>query len=338
MDTGSLFAGTSRRELLLPSLAFASFASGPVSVLAALLLIDIGYTFNTTVGVTGQINTSYSVAAFIFAIITSILSVKFRHKSLLLAGVLLQTVAALGCFFAPDFLSLLAFYSLSGAGYAIVNPMTFTLVGEHFPLEKRAKAIGMIVAGGASSYVFGAPIIVLIAGFGGWRLPLLGFVIPVLLTSLLMAFLGLPTASGNRGISSDAKTNLNFKQVFLNRSAVACLVGDAFRSAAFVAIVLYGVSFFRQRFLVPPEPASLVLLGGAAAYVLGSLIAGRFVNKFGRKPSTVLTAFLSGAFTVSFVLVPNILLIPTPDVDGKLVLRYGCFIRQQFDSRTDTEA
>jgi len=32
------------------------------------------------------------------------------------------------------------------------------------------------------------------------------------------------------------------------------------------------------------------------------------VNRFGRKPSTVLTALLSGIFTVSFALVPNLLL------------------------------
>jgi len=156
METNSSSSGASPRKLFLPSLVTASFASGPISVLAALLLIDIGNTFGTSVGVTGQINTAYSIAAFIFALLTGFLSVKFKHKSLLLVGVLLMIVSALGCFLASDFMSLLAFYSLSGTGYAIVNPMTFTLVGEHFPLEKRAKAIGWIVAGGARLRIRGA--------------------------------------------------------------------------------------------------------------------------------------------------------------------------------------
>ena len=290
----------------MPSLVTASFASGPISVLAALLLIDIGNTFGTSVGVTGQINTAYSIAAFIFALLTGFLSVKFKHKSLLLVGVLLMIVSALGCFLASDFMSLLAFYSLSGAGYAIVNPMTFTLVGEHFPLEKRAKAIGWIVAGGALVYVLGAPIIALMSGFEGWRFPLLGFVLPVLLMSLLIASLGLPSASRRSQISLDTKTHLSFKDIFSNRSAVACLIGDTLRSAAFVAIVLYATSFFRQRFLIPTELASLVLLGGALSYVLGSLATGQLINRFGRKSSTVLTALLSGVFAISYVLVPNV--------------------------------
>jgi len=308
METNPSSSEASHRKLFLPSLAMASFASGPIAVLGALFLIDIGNTFNTSVGVTGQINTAYSIAAFIFALLTGVLSVKFKHKSLLLVGVLLMIASALGCFLASDFTSLLAFYSLSGAGYAIVSPMAFTLVGEHFSLERRSKAIGWIVAGGALVYVVGAPIIALMSGFGGWRFPLLGFVIPVLLFSLLTAFLGLPSASGSRRISFDAKVHLSFRDIFLNRSAAACLIGDTLRSAAFVAILLYAVSFFRQRFLISMELASLVLLGGAVPYVLGSLSAGRFVNRFGRKPSTVLTALLSGIFTVSYVLVPSVLL------------------------------
>jgi len=308
MDSSPRASAASRRALFLPSLVMASFSSGPISVLATLLLVDIGSTFNTSVGVTGQINTSYSIAAFVFALLTGILSVKLRHKSLLLAGMLMEMISALGCFFAPDFLWLLTFYSLSGAGYAIVNPMTFTLVGEHLPLEKRAKSIGWIVAGGALVYLIGAPIIGLMSGFEGWRLPLPTFVIPVLLASFLLALLGLPSSSRNSGTALNTKSHLNFKEIFSNRSAVACLIGDTFRSAAFVAIVLYGVSFFRQRFLIPAEFASLVLLGGALPYVLGSLSTGRFVNRFGRKPSTVITALLSGIFTISYVLVPNVLL------------------------------
>jgi predicted MFS family arabinose efflux permease len=289
------------RRLFLPSLVVSSFASGPITVLAALLLIDIGITFNTPVGVTGQISTAYSIAAFVFALLTGVLSVRFKHKSLLLTGVLLMTISALGCFLASDFVVMLVFYSLSGAGYAMVSPMAFTLVGEHFPLKKRANAIGWIVAGGALVYVIGAPIIALMSGFEGWRFPLLGFVLPILLISLLLTFLGLPSPTKSNQISSDTKTRLNFKEILLNRSAVACLIGDILRSAAFVAIVIYATSFYRQRFLVPTDLASFILLGGALSYVLGSLTNGVSVNRLGRKTSTVVTALLSGIFTIAYV-------------------------------------
>ena len=306
MNTDSDSAKGSPSRLLLPALAVASFSTGPIGVLAALLLVDIGNTFNTKVGVASQINTAYAIAAVVFALLTSLLSVKFKHKSLLLAGVLLMTASVLGCYFARDFTSLLLFYSISGAGYAIVNPMTFAIVGEHLHLEKRASAIGWVVAGGALVYVVGAPTIAFMSGLGGWRFPLSAFVLPVLLISLLIGFVGLPSASRNRDISADTVTSLNFKEIFLNKSALACLIGDTLRSAAFVAIVLYATSFFRQRFLLSTDNASLVLLGGALSYVLGSLSAGKFINRLGRKSSTALTALLSGIFTVSYVFATNI--------------------------------
>lgn len=290
-------------KLFLPSLVVSSFATGPITVLSTLLLIDIGYTFNiTSVGIVGQVNTTYSIAAVIFALSMSVLSIRFKHKSLLLVGLLLMIISALGCFLALDFTMMAVFYSLSGAGYAMVSPMTVALVGEHFALEKRANAIGWIVAGGSLVYVIGAPLIALMSGFGGWRLPLLGFVVPVLVIGLLLAFLGLPSArSGDQGTTRRSTYLRGFKEILMNRSAVACLVGDVLRSAAFVAVVLYAASFIRQRFLVETDLASIVLLGGALCYALGSLVSGMFVNRFGRKSSTVLTALLSGIFTISYV-------------------------------------
>jgi len=291
----------------LPSLVVSGFATGPITVLVALLLIDIGKTFSTDVGMTGQINTTYSLAAFTFALLTGALSIRFKHKLLLLTGLLLMSISALACFLAPDFLTMLVFYSLSGAGYAMVNPMAFALVGDHISLEKRANAIGWIVAGGALVYVIGAPVIALMSGLGGWRFPLLGFVIPVLFMSLLLAFLGLPSASVERQISANKENyRESFKEILLNRSAVACLVGDTLRSASFIAILLYATSFFRQRFSVPTDLASFILLGGALSYVLGSLAGGLFVNRFGRKTSTVLTALLSGIFTIVYVFSLNL--------------------------------
>ena len=119
---GSCSNDSFRSKLFLPTLVSASFASGPITVLVALLLIDIGNSFGTTVGVTGQINTSYAVVAVIFAILTGALSLRFRYKSLFLLGLSLMAVSVLGCSLAPDFVTFLVFYSLSGAGYSIVNP------------------------------------------------------------------------------------------------------------------------------------------------------------------------------------------------------------------------
>jgi len=293
-------------RLFLPSLAFSYFATGPLGVVVSLLLIDIGETFGVSEGIMGQINTLYSIVAVVFALLMGILSLRFKHKSLLLTGLLFISISALGCLIAPNFILMIVSYSLSGLGWAMVSPMCVTLIGEHFSLEKRASAIGWIIAGGALSFVIGAPIIASITSLGGWRLAIIGFVIPILLASLLLAFISLPSISHSHQPTVNGKTYLrSFKGVLSGRSAIACLIGDALRQASFIAILIYGASFFRQRFLVSIDFASIWILGAASCYTLGSLVSGPVVNRFGRKTSTVLTAFLAGILTITYACVLN---------------------------------
>jgi predicted MFS family arabinose efflux permease len=294
-------------RLFLPSLAISNFATGPLGVLVSLLLMDIALTFEVSVGIMGQMSTVSYVVAVIFGLFMGILSVRFRHKSLLMVGLLFVTISALGCFFASNFELMLLFYSLTGVGTAMIFPMTTTLVGEHFTLDKRGNAVGWIIAAGSLSYVIGAPVIGLIANVGGWRFTLLWFVIPISLGSLFLTFVGLPPSRpGDKHEISRELYLDSFKEVISDRSALACLVGNILRMAAFMAILIYGVSFFRQGFAVSIDFASAIVIGAALCYTLGSLAAGRLVNKFGRKTVAVVTTFLAGILTIFFVYLPNL--------------------------------
>ncbi|GAI99981.1 unnamed protein product, partial [marine sediment metagenome] len=74
--------------------------------------------------------------------------------------------------------------------------MAMTLIAEYFPLEGRARAVSWIIAGGSLAYVVGSQAIVFLARMGGWRAAYLGFVTPVILMSFVLAWIGLPKASG----------------------------------------------------------------------------------------------------------------------------------------------
>jgi len=198
-------------------------------------------------------------------------------------------------------------FSLVGLATAAITPMTFTLIAEHFPLEKRASAVAWLVAGGSLSYVIGAPIISLISGYGDWRTAFYAFVLPVSLVSLLLAFIGVPSAPRNTQPAAGQEVYLrSFKETLSCKSASACLVGNVLRMASFMAVLIYGISFFRQRFGVPTNYASVIMLVAASCYTVGSLVTGRLVSSFGRKSLTVLTSLLAGIFTISYAFVPNL--------------------------------
>jgi len=91
--------------------------SGPV---LSLLAVDMAETFlpgsfapgtsqatqKAAVGVVKQTGTINSVFEVVAAAVLSLLAIRFRHKSLLLIGVGLVLVSAIGSFFAPTLLTL----------------------------------------------------------------------------------------------------------------------------------------------------------------------------------------------------------------------------------------
>ena len=294
-------------RLFLPALVLSRFATTPSGIILSFLLIEIGLTFGLPVGVTGQLSTARSIVGVVSAILMGILSVRFKHKSLLTTGLIILSVAILGCGLASNFILLLIFYPLLGLGGSMVMPMTTTLTAKHLPLQKRASVIGLLMATVSVSYLIGTLFIRFISDIGGWRLPFLVYALPFPLLSILLVFKGLPHESEseqtslNKGSLADG-----FKGVLSNRSAVACLVSSALSSAAWQGILLYAISFYRQQFLVSKGIASYIMIGASMSYTLGALISSRFVNKLGRKPVTSISSLMAGIFIFSFTIVPDL--------------------------------
>ena len=292
-------------KVTLLALSFASFASQPALIITGLLLIDIGNTFGSSVGVTGQIRTLSPFIAFVTAVLLGALSLRFRAKDLLMMGLVLLGLSALLCGFAPDFFTLLLFYSLSGLGGAMITPMALTLAGTYFPLKSRAGAISWIVSAQALAYLVGTPIISFLAGIGGWRWAFFWFALPVSLIGFFLAFAWLPKEGDkNKGAFSLRLVFAGFKGVFSNTSATACLLGNVFSLASTTAVLLYAASFQRQIFGVSLSVASLITLGSAVFYTGGSFLAGRLVRSYGMKQVTVISAVIAGVLTIFFTEVP----------------------------------
>ncbi|MFQ6126253.1 MAG: MFS transporter [Candidatus Heimdallarchaeota archaeon] len=133
--------------------------------------------------------------------------------------------------------------------------------------------------------------------------------LPVSLLGFLMAVQGVPSSSqhrGNQPPESKGKYLEAFKGVFANWSAIACFVGNALAMAGFQVILVYSTSFYREHFPVSTEFASIIFVGAALSFTIGTLVIGQFVTQFGRKLVTILTGFITGIFMCSFTNVPNL--------------------------------
>jgi predicted MFS family arabinose efflux permease len=274
-----------------------------------LVLVNIGQTFQKPVGVIGQIITTSSILSMFFALVMGILSIRFKPKKLLIIGLIILVISAIGCSYSPNYASMLLFYSLSGIGVSMVTPMAQTLVGNHVPQDERPKAFSWIMMSMSFSSAFIAgPIIIYLMNLGSWRTSYLGYVLPVTFVSLLLAVFGIPSASNNIQII-DYKTYVNaFKEILSNKSAVSCILCSALAMASFQGILVYGISFYVEVFKIPSSWRTIIWSGMAFGVTVGSFIGGRIVKYVTRLRITVLGVFIMGILAILFSNITNMYL------------------------------
>ena len=209
-------------QLTLLALFVSSYAMYPSQLIITVLLVEVAQDFGLPLGVSAQIRSLSLAIALITALALGALSVRYRHKNLLLAGLLALAFSSLGCGVSASFEMLLFFYAVTGLGAAIVGPMATALVGWHFPAEKRAGALGWYGAAGGISHMIGSQVIGFVAVLGGWRLSFLAYALPVSLLSLALVSSQLPPVKIEARSKSQSIMS-GFKDVLLDRSAFACL-------------------------------------------------------------------------------------------------------------------
>ncbi len=286
---------TPKHFLILPSIFLAVLVNWIPNLIIGLLLIEISQTFDVSIGVAGQLNSSSAIVSVIMCVFMGSLSVRYSHKSLLLVGLGFLAVTAVGSSAAPSFIILLAVFSLYGVSNATIMPMSQALIGHYFPVDQRPKMMSYLLAGMAMAFVLGSP---LLGYLGDWRLAFAGVVAPLALCIGALVVIGLPSVRTPRVRGQSLLSG--FRQVAKNRSAFTCIVANTMSTISYMSLNAYFAPLMRQKFAVDVEVLSIIVVFIALMYIFGSLTGGRLVNRYGRKPLTVLNAFIFGILIVVF--------------------------------------
>ncbi|MDR6959373.1 EmrB/QacA subfamily drug resistance transporter [Pseudomonas brassicacearum] len=175
----------------LASLALSTLLASLGASVATVGLPTLAQAFNASFQ-----QVQWVVLAYLLAITTLIVSVgrlgdMIGRRPLLLAGILLFTLASTLCGLAPSLGGLIAGRALQGLGAAIMMTLTLALVGETVGKEKTGSAMGLLATlsavGTALGPSFGG---VLITQFGWQALFLVN--LPLGLLTLLLAWRSLP--------------------------------------------------------------------------------------------------------------------------------------------------
>ncbi len=304
VSEGSDPGNCKRSRWVLPSLILSIFSAYPNSVVSILLLVEIGLTFDQPVGVMAQMRTLSSVVGFLSAIAMGALSIRFKPKSLLLAGLLFLGLSALGSGVAPNVGALFALYALTGVGISMVEPMVSTLVAENYPPGERSKVLGWMGAGGGLSFIVGGAIVGYLALTWGWRAAFLRYAMILPFIGLVLSSKGIPSLA-HQGKKEETSLLTGFRAIVSNRSALACLLGNLLASAMGQGIYVFSLSYLKEVLLLSPGLASTIFSASSLFFFLGSLACGWVVGRLGRKRATVFSMLGFSVLTVFYSILPG---------------------------------
>ena len=144
---------------------------------------------------------AYAIAAFAASLFGAMYIDRYDRKQVLLFVYIGFTVGTLACAIAPSFLFLLFSRALAGAFGGILGALVLAIVADVVPLERRGKAMGIIMTAFSVASVAGVPTgLWLAAQFSSWRMPFIAVVsISVITIFLLIRFVPVLTSHLENG-------------------------------------------------------------------------------------------------------------------------------------------
>ncbi|XHH09738.1 MAG: MFS transporter [Candidatus Bathyarchaeia archaeon] len=288
-------------KLFVLSVVFPFLATFMANGILILLLKDITVTFfgsatPSTLGLAGQLSMYNSLAEAVAALFIGFLAIRFRHKPLFIVGVLCIAIAAAGNFLAPSFNVMVAFFALEGIGSVIITVVGLSLIGDFVPAKNKSKAVSYTLFSFYLSSIIGPPLVGLLTSMAGWRYAFLLYALPIAIIALVIAQVGIPKKLPMEKVSA-LKVDFvaSFKSVLLNRSAVFCLLAQLLLLGSVVG--MYVMTFYQLNFGIDTTQGVLILMASGGTIGLGGLFAGRIIDRFGKKRTTI-TFFLLDAIAL----------------------------------------
>jgi predicted MFS family arabinose efflux permease len=291
--------------------AFSSYQKLVVAILALLqltivldfmLLAPLGALVMPALRITpsqfGLVVSTYAFSAGVSGVLTAGFADRFDRKRLLLcfyAGFVAGTVL---CAFASTYTMLLIARMITGLFAGVVASVSFAIITDLFPLEKRGRVMGIVQTSFAASTVLGLPVALVLSTRWGWNMPF--YMIAAVSTAVAVLIqTRLQPVDEHLRHHPDRSPLHHLLQTVVNRRYIQGFLTTGLLSVGGFMLMPFISVFTVNNIGLPLERLPLVyLITGAFSLVAGPLI-GRASDKYGK-----LQVFTFGcALTVLMVLI-----------------------------------
>lgn len=280
-----------------------------VGLACALLIAQLGLTvaniglptMMTSLGVSYNdvqwVVLSYLIALTALSVTAGWLGDRYGKRRMLLAGIVVFTVASIACAIAPNLFVLVCARVVQGAGAALMSALSLALVVDVVPQGKAGSAVGALSATSAIGTKFGPSIGALMIGLGGWRaIFAINVPLAILAFVILLLTVAAPVAKTARAAVVAGATNIG--NVIRASLAMNVLV-----SGVMIATLMIGPFVLSRTFGLQLRDVGFVMACGPLTTTLTAIPAGRFADKLDGRLMTVLglAAFTLGAVAMALL-------------------------------------
>jgi len=174
-------------KFIIATLMVVAFLIGTDFIGAALLVTAIEHEFDTDITTTQWVLNMYALTFAVLMVAAGRLGDLYGRRRLMLVGLAVFFVAAVGCSLAPSMTVLIVARGVQGAGASLLWPNMLALTATSVDDDKRGLSIGLLMAGVTAGNVAGP----LIGGgatwLGDWRLFFVVNVIIAVVAALLVS-------------------------------------------------------------------------------------------------------------------------------------------------------
>jgi multidrug resistance protein len=300
--------GAYARRILIFS-ALCAFLVGLDSLVVSPLIPNIAAATHTAENVGGLLVTAYALLYALAAPLFGPISDRLGRKKMIIAGMLLFTVATALTGVGESFSWLLVFRALAGLGGAMIMPSIFALAGDTFSYQQRGQAIGIIMAALIGSTVLGVPLGTLLAYVSTWRWTF--WIIGLLaLVVLLLTGLFLPATTPKRALPvGPLKAYLGqFRAAFADPSVLFALFSTLFWTIGLQGMFAYIGVYYHENFGLNVGQIGLVILAAGLGSVVGLVFGGKLSDRIGKKVIVVCSAVIAAIGVLSVSLLTHVLI------------------------------
>ncbi len=242
----------------------------------------------------------YAVSAAVSGLSSALFADKFDRKKLLLFFYVGFTIGTLLCALANDYYFLLVARIVTGIFGGVMSSISYAIITDLFPIEKRGSVMGYVQTAFAASQVLGIPIGLFLAERFNWHVP---FYVIVGFSALVAAtvFLRMKPITAHVAENKNRKTFGQMKEIFASSRYLIGFTATVLLSTGGYMLMPFGAEFANKNLGIALKELPLLYVITGVVSLFAGPILGKLSDKTGKFKiflfGTTLTIIFVGIYT-----------------------------------------